>query len=135
MSVVHLEDVIERPAVEIEKIMTFAGVTLPDRSRFLEVTARLAVTLKHAVTLQGEGGAGAGKPHGGSDDAQYRLMGVALSALEEEMVGTKRLSDWPCRSFRKVDGVELLPLAASYFAPNCTAPFVTCSVGVDKKGA
>jgi len=129
---VYIEDVVSRPAVEIEKIMTFAGVSLPERPVFLDITARLADVLKESLRLE-TGQLWDDSVSVANDYKRY--LGVAAAVLEEEMTGTKRLSDWPCRSFRKVESGEQLPFAADYFAPNCTAPFVTCSVGVDKKGA
>lgn len=130
----YIEDVIKRPALEIEKIMTFAGVALPERKKFLEVAAKLATKLRETLRLEL-----LAREH--DLDGAFALntnigyLGMAAHALEEEMTGTNRLSDWPCRSFRKLDSVYLLPHSASYVAPNCSAPFVTCSVGIDKKGA
>ena len=50
-------------------------------------------------------------------------------ALRNELTATRTLRKWPCQSLWVENGDERL---AHALAPNCSAPFTTCSVARDR---
>jgi hypothetical protein len=52
-------------------------------------------------------------------------------SLKEELEGTKNLSNWPCRSFKDLNG---LVHTSAQLAANCSDPRVRCSVPFDVNG-
>ena len=125
LCVVYAEDLITRPVSELEKIITFAGLPLPERKRMF----KQGLLLKAAVK------ANLKKP---AADIPPEWMRTAVSVLEEELQSTNTLSDWPCKSFRKIHSDEevsaALPMKAAELAADCSGRYVTCSVPIDKAG-
>jgi hypothetical protein len=48
---VIIDDVIHRPVVELERIMTFAGVPLPDRPKMIQAASKLQTELRDAFGI------------------------------------------------------------------------------------
>ena len=63
---------------------------------------------------------------------------IAIRAMKEEFENTNGLKKWPCLSFRDLDkdrtDTNSLPYHSKALAANCSAPYVTCSVGFDVRG-
>lgn len=132
MLTIFIDDIIKRPYYELEKVITFAGIKMPDRQRVIKAGKTLRKLMK---TKQYDQFA--------NISAIKRSIGLsslqaAVDALEEELVGTGQLSKWPCRSFKNIHKQEAinvqLPIAAEALAANCSDKRVTCSVGFDRKG-
>mmetsp|Transcript_1612 Transcript_1612/g.3025 ORF Transcript_1612/g.3025 Transcript_1612/m.3025 type:complete len:350 (+) Transcript_1612:123-1172(+) len=132
MLTIFIDDVIRRPYYELEKIITFAGIKMPDRQRVIKAGKTLRKILKSNRYDQFANVSAIKQSIGMSP------FEVALDALEEELVGTGYLSKWPCRSFRNIHkqgNINIkLPVAADVLAANCSDKRVTCSVGFDRKG-
>ena len=123
--IVYTEDLITRPVSELEKIMTFAGIILPDRKKMFKYGWILKSNIKANVKKM-------------NSETDVKWINTAMSVLEDELQSTNTLADWPCKSFRKVTPdesvVTSLPMKANELAPDCTGNYVTCSVPIDKAG-
>lgn len=114
---VFLEDVYVKPAVELERIITFIGVPL-QRADLLAAVAEMQLQ-----TFKKD-----------DEDVPEHLRAAGLRVLREEMLATKGLTDWPCKPFRELEGKGgRLQLHTRDLAANCSDPFVKCTVGFDLK--
>lgn len=118
MLTVFLEDVYAKPVVEMERMLTFMGVPV-QRPELLTAVAEMDLRSFRRD----------------DEDVPVHLREAGLRVLHEEMRSTNGLSDWPCRPFRELDGDAMvrLQLHTRHLAPNCSHPFVKCTVGFDLK--
>lgn len=121
---VFVEDILSRPIVEMEKIITYIGIKL-DRPKMVAAIDEFRAHVTRDL--------GARAPN----DLPGTLLEGAVAALEDELTSTKGLTQWPCKMFRDLEpeksGVRLL-MPASQVAANCTGLYVTCSVPYDQRG-
>ena len=128
MLTIFVEDLVVRPAVELEKVLTFIGFKAYRPDVFATVKD-LTAELTQELHLPPTGVSSV--PFLMSPD----LVDAATVALEDELTSTEMLTKWPCRSFREVDRLkQKLLLSAPFLAPNCSAMYVTCSVPMDSQG-
>ena len=122
---VFTDDLLARPMVEIEKMLTFIG-TFYDRHALISDDSKLFSLLNTEI--------------GVTDDISKIIRSkrdIALNAIELELNTTKYLTRWPCLSFRSLENDyknEVLMMKASDVSANCSDPFVTCSVPYDQNG-
>lgn len=125
---IFVEDLVARPAVELEKVLTFIGFKAFRPDVFAAVND-LTSDLINELQLP---------PNGVSSIIALmptNIIEAATSALEDELTSTDMLTKWPCRSFREVDRMnQKLLMTAPDLAPNCSAIHVTCSVPMDNQG-
>ena len=117
---IFVEDFIERPTVEMYKILSFLGI----RPSQVDIEAALEQMGAESIKKLSENFSGTIPEH---------LVSTAADALRES---TARMHKWPCDSFQQleVDGAPALPIPASALAPDCKHEAVTCSVPVDLRG-
>ena len=138
---VYVEELVARPAVELEKVLTFVGVKY-DRPALLRAAPGFAASL--AADLAPSAAPGA---HPSWPPLPPLAVATMVKALEDELQHTDNLAAWPCPSFRRLDSHEgpkaqlpvsaatsRLPVPPDALAANCSAPHVTCSVGFDRQG-
>ena len=73
--IVYTDDVLTRPVFELEKIITFAGVSLPDRKKILKFGQQLRHKLTKNLTKRSD-----------LMDS-LKILSVGVDALEEEILG------------------------------------------------
>jgi len=83
MLTIYAEDLTDRPVGELEKILTFSDIPLPDRNRMFEYGERL----RSEVASLFQADAAVMK-----EKRDISLDKVLLSAYEEELDGTQMLS-------------------------------------------
>ena len=59
------------------------------------------------------------------------LYDIAASTINQEMLITKQLTKWPCKSFSDDKYIDLLPIPISSLISNCKANYVKCSISYD----
>jgi hypothetical protein len=155
---IFVEDLLARPVVELEKILTFVGVkysrpTLSAAS--LGFSERLQQVLsggipKYSAQQSFPGTSFVQISDGTSTETakNYNIpveyISPMLDALENELEHSNGLTKWPCASFRDLDGPRqqrfvspstlALFLPSDMLAANCSDPFVRCSVPFDSNG-
>lgn len=125
MLTVMTEDLINRPMIEIDKILTFIGYKI-GRRELLDAFAEYKLELQKEITTPTR------------DEILPSFIDSGLSALKNELESTDELQKWPCKSFRELDKMikrdEPLPIKFNQLAANCSSPYVTCSVPMDRSG-
>jgi hypothetical protein len=84
---VFIDDVIKRPYYELEKIITFSGIKMPDRPRIIKSGKKLRTLLKNNNDFSQYPNASAIKARIGAATFQ-----AAVEALGEELTGTGYLT-------------------------------------------
>ena len=154
MYVVFTDDLFLRPVVEVEKILSFIGYK-PDRPAIVQSVGEFITNLKkelyptsslspfsptspsHLKPSKGIGFARASPDDIFMESIPDSIVLRSVSALKDELVISKSLTQWPCKSFRELDTTSVttrLPLHSSQLAANCSAPYVVCSVRFDFNG-
>lgn len=116
---VFTEDLLERPSVEIYKILSFMGVR-PSQYDIEEALQR--VEGRQALTALSES----------FGVVPNELVATAVSQMTAT---TQKLSKWPCDSFRELESTsgEVLPLPCKTLHPDCDSQLVSC-LPLDKRG-
>jgi hypothetical protein len=136
MLTIFVDDIILRPAFEIEKIITFLGVKV-NRNELFKTIKEHIVELESEVDMIPTG------PGAINFLIPPNYLNIGLAALEEEMRTTDSLTKWPCKSFNEIDILykskkinknDKLYLSANELAANCSSPYVKCSVPIDNSG-
>ena len=120
MLTVFETDLLERPKVELEKIISFIGGTMNLRDKGdikTEINRIGGRILQLSVPLENIPGT---------------YVEAGMRAISDEMASTQDLSAWPCRFFRDLD--PHLPLKSDLFTPNCSEKFVKCTIHYDLRG-
>jgi hypothetical protein len=119
MLTVFSDDLLTRPAAELGKIVTFAGGKVDH--------AGLLASLVHLPALRREW---AEPSISLGAERLSELYQTGLTALRKEMVSSKNMTRWPCKSFYDVPRKDAarLPLPASTLTANCSAVHTKCSV-------
>jgi len=133
MLTVFLDDIITRPAIELDKMLSFIGIRaarsdLVDAFNFYGKTLQVELGLPAADNVDSLAHLDALPPS---------LIDSALAALESEVSSTDTLAKWPCKSFRDLEKSEAgkqLPIPSAMLAADCSNPKVVCSVGFDQRG-
>ena len=125
MLTVMTEDLLNRPMIEIDKILTFIGYKV-GRRELLDAFAEYKLELQKEITSPTR------------DDILPSFIESGINALKNELESTDELQKWPCKSFRELDKMikrgEPLPIKSDRLAANCTSSYVTCSVPMDQRG-
>jgi hypothetical protein len=121
-----------RPLFHLEQILSFAGVPLPDRLVLRSLAEELQRELRSELTFENATHLISSFSTNGNKDIKA-LVKQAGDSLRDEIVETKGLSMWPCRSFRSISPAPVVP--ARLLVPNCSSPWVTCSVDYDRQEA
>lgn len=133
---VFLDDVLLRPMVEVDKILSFIGIRAA-RNDLLAAVGQFSKQLQSDLEMHGvDYNPSTHLSVGHLDVLPAHLVGPALAALESEMTSTDTLTRWPCKNFRDLeqDAALALPVKAKDLAADCSSPKVICSVGFDKNG-
>jgi hypothetical protein len=119
---VFTDQLVSRPRVELEKILSFVSVDY-DRKMLISLCSEFQSQLKNYLKI-------------GSKDAVVPLnvYKIGLKSLKEELDTTNVLTDWPCKSFVKNYRPNFMSISPEKLAANCTASYVTCSVRFDQRG-
>ena len=150
MLTVFLDDLVSKPLVEIYKILSFVGYR-PGRGDMQAALQALgdSVWREMGMSMSTGGGGRRSSSIGGGDwrlaaDGSHVAHSVSPSlwvagteALRDELSSTRDLQEWPCKTFKDLalhEKAAKLPLGSADLAPNCGAPYVKCSVAVDRKG-
>lgn len=134
MLTVFMDDVILRPVIELDKILSFIGIRAA-RSDLVEASNAFGRKLQADLDMHGvdyNPTSHAVIEH--LDLVPQDLIPAALSALENEMTSTDTLAKWPCKGFRELEKTVKLPIPAKDLAADCSSPQVVCSVGFDQRG-
>ena len=139
MLTVFMDDVILRPVIELDKILSFVGIRAA-RSDLVEASNAFGRQLQADLDMHGvdyNPTSHAVIEH--LDILPQNLIEPALASLESEMTTTDTLAKWPCKSFRelekKLPNLSLsLPIPAKELAADCGSPKVVCSVPYDQRG-
>lgn len=129
MLTIFLEDLVERPTVELEKILTYLGYKV-GRQELLDAGSATFIG-----RLKSELG-----PSFLAKSIPEPLHSTAVTAIDTEMRTSKDMTKWPCANFREIntnskDPASVpLPTPASALAANCTGAHVKCSVRFDVQG-
>jgi hypothetical protein len=124
---IFTEDLLQRPMVEIEKMLTFIGGTY-DRHALIADDAMLGQLLRREFN---------DSIFAASRDYDREVAQAAMRGIETELNATKFLTKWPCPSFRGLEqdySRVSLSMKANELSANCSDPFVTCSVHYDQNG-
>jgi hypothetical protein len=132
---VFTDDLLSRPAVEVEKALTFLGSKLA-RDALLIATSKSEWATVIAELHSPNAETGDEMALSSIPDA---LRKIAAEAIQSEMKSSKELTKWPCGLIRTLhDGEEKgklrLPIDKAVLAANCTGRFVKCSVRFDQAG-
>jgi hypothetical protein len=139
---VFLEDIIARPVVELEKILTFVGIKV-SRDLLVSGIDSFMDSVYDDMKLLYRDDAAAGVWAVIPNEMRHEILYVpdelkrrGFQVLADEMAKTKGLTKWPCESFRELDKEygTLLPMKSAQLAANCSAAFVKCSVPFDIEG-
>jgi len=134
MLTVFMDDVILRPVIELDKILSFIGIRAP-RSDIVESSNAFGRKLQADLDMHGvdyNPTSHAVIEH--LDLLPTHLVDAGLASLETEMTTTDTLAKWPCKGFRELDVAASLPVPAKALAADCGSKKVVCSVGFDQKG-
>lgn len=135
MLTVFMDDVLLRPVIELDKILSFIGIRAP-RSDLVDASNEFGRRLQADLGVHGVDfypTTHVSTEH--LDGLPAHLIAPALSSLENEMTSTDTLAKWPCKSFKDLESKGLgLPIPAATLAAECQNPKVVCSVGFDKQG-
>lgn len=126
--IVFVEDLLQRPVFEFEKIITFMGLKF-DRPKLVGLvkvgTSDFSKTLLTAL----------GAYNISANHAPTELLDAGIDAIDNEYASTKGLTKWPCKMFRDLKSPSVtLALSASDVAANCQGPYVRCEVQYDQAG-
>ncbi len=147
---VFVDDLLSRPVVELERIISFMGYKV-DRPAIVAIVPSFLVSLKVELgdsfqPMKDISELDNYEPLGSFDDSVLSVMPplfveAGMRSLKDELVSTKQLTVWPCRNFRELDGIaikqgidHLMVMKSADVAANCSAPFVKCSVRFDLSG-
>lgn len=136
MLTVFLDDVLLRPMIELDKILSFIGIRAA-RNDLLAAVGQFSKQLQADLEMHGvDYNPSTHLSVGHLDVLPTHLVGPALTALESEMTSTDTLTRWPCKNFQDLeqDAALALPVRAKDLAADCASPKVVCSVGFDKNG-
>lgn len=122
----YLDDIINRPAFEIDRILSF----ILKKSRFM-AREKLLDMNKLVNTLKNDIKSSSSSPSLTKFNSEFNT--IALKAMKSDYDSTGGLTKWPCKSFRELDQNNL-PMKATELAANCSNEFVKCSVPYDKRG-
>ncbi len=119
-----IDDFLRRPAVELEKMLTFSGYKAA-RQDILTAVADSLPSLLRELRLSNA-----------SDCPSALSAGLQVAVAESignEMKLSKELTKWPCRSFKDLEASSggALPLRFHALSANCTGSHVKCSVQYD----
>lgn len=134
---VFIDDFVERPVVELEKIMTFSGFKAQRQDLLDAVSALQSQLLKDLhITTSSTGQVGSDGAVIGSVIVPQRLDSVYTTTIDNEMKISKELTKWPCKSFKELEGkdlagVSLLPIRYYELSADCSDKNVKCSVQYD----
>jgi len=139
MLTVFMDDVILRPVIELDKILSFVGIRAA-RSDLVEASNAFGRQLQADLDMHGvdyNPTSHAVIEH--LDVLPQHLVETALASLESEMTTTDTLAKWPCKSFRELEkklpnSPLSLPIPAKELAADCGSPKVVCSVPYDQRG-
>ena len=120
MLTVFETDLIDRPKIEIEKIISFIGGSM-------QMTRN--GNLREEMSLLRDRIVNASTPLGSIPVA---FLEAGLRALSEEMSSSDDLAAWPCKLFSELD--PSLPLSTDLFKPNCSENYVKCTIHYDLSG-
>jgi hypothetical protein len=124
MLTVFVDDLLKRPRLEIEKMVSFIGGTFTVNSNHGGLTiSQIVKKLQDSIM---------------SRDIPLEHIPMALiqkgvAAIEDELSNSKELTSWPCKLFSKLN--TNLPLLPKLLSPNCSAPYVKCTIKYDIEGA
>ena len=133
------DELVEKPYVDIEKILTFIGIKT-NRAEIVPVVDKYKAELLATLGIPPRG------PRGMKHMTPVSILPKINKAIADEWKSTNGLTVWPCPSFKDIDQlaadhaassgdqIERLPLNAPILAANCSDPFVKCTVGFDRKG-
>lgn len=131
MLTIFLDDLISRPIVEIEKMLSFIGNKISRPDIIGDIPLLLSEMSKEFNSNFNQE----------SDGTYSMLTSVEIrmiaDTIELELNNTLGLSKWPCPSFRSLEKElinEKLIMSPSDLSANCSDPFVTCSVQYDQNG-
>lgn len=115
---IFIEDFLERPVVELYKILSFMGIR-PSQIDIEEALGQEAG--KQAISALSEN-------FGAVPQEQV------ADAISQITSTTKRLSKWPCDSFRELDSSSggMLPIPCNALHPDCDSKLVSC-LPIDKR--
>lgn len=124
---IFIEDLLELPIVEVEKMLSFVGVKV-SRADIYPVLNKLWPTfleeIKHVSS-----------DHNRYQDKQYEAISYGIGL---ELNSTKDLTRWPCPSFRllikEVKDESFYMIPSQVLAVNCSDSYVTCEVHYDQNG-
>ena len=150
-----IEDLIEKPAINLEMMLTFAGLPFSRPEMMVaipgfisQMKAALAIsTSEFHDSNNGTGTINIADSREGLLKVPEEYLRVSAAAILDEMQVTKGLTRWPCESFRlivpygragkKETGAPLrdrLRMPPAMLAANCSSPYVKCSVPYDHRG-
>lgn len=110
---VFVEDLVSRPIFEIQRMASFVGFKIREED-ILPLLDKLSLPASPSAILV------------------PNWQQIAAETLREEMRSSKNLSRWPCHNFKELESRVVLPHRRFYmFSPNCSTPFVKCSVQYD----
>ena len=129
MLTIFLDDLLERPAVEFHKMLTFID------GKFSREDMISAIE-KHKTSLDSDIGRLLYMSIENQLNIPIDLIKIATETFQSEFDKTSYLTKWPCPSFRELENNKVAKLvqAASVLSANCSDPFVTCSVRFDQNG-
>lgn len=125
MLTVFTEDLLLRPEVELQRMASFIGIKVRED----DVRGAIARTIRSLPSPSG--------PPPAAPPVLMNWQRIAADTIRDELVLSRNLSTWPCKSFKDLEskqhkGEVLLPHRRYYMlSPNCSAPFVKCSVQYD----
>lgn len=161
-----VDDLLAQPIVEIEKILSFMSLPV-DRPAivnsalvFLQElytelgfthTARIPQLVNSPQLLQlTSPDAVSAHAHDGKlsvldevylNGIDSSLVTSSLRALENELLISDTLTNWPCKTFRELETRKLSPekqgqmkMKTADVAPDCSAPYVKCTIKYDLAG-
>jgi hypothetical protein len=131
---VFLDDLVDRPVFHLEQILSFAGPALPDRALLRSLAEELQTHLRAELSFDNVSSLlSAASSSTVARPEVISALRQVTNSLREEIVGTKGLSAWPCRSFRSLDPPAIV--SAGLVVANCSSAWVTCSVDFDRQEA
>ena len=127
MLTIFSDDLVNKPMIELEKILSFSGVKFSRDDLRKAINSHLNELIDEIDYIPNSRSSYQLIPH--------ELISIGLDTLQNELDTTKLLTKWPCHSFNSISNKDKLLFAPSVLAPNCSGLHVVCSVPVDIRGA
>eukprot|EP01039_Chlorochromonas_danica_P000576 gene576-620_t len=122
MLTIYVEDLIARPITEIQRLASFAGIRASDADIRNLLESKFPSFLEFLTSSS----------HRSSPSLKH-LQTVSEETIKDELLLSKNLTEWPCRSFKELEDAGIVLQKSRYFklAANCSLPYVKCTIRFD----